>query len=784
MERAVIYRNDQKIIADDLNNGGLFTRQSFDTIVADAISSLRYFTGFAVSKTGQTEITVAAGHYWGGAAVYRRDDATVFNVLTGGNYMPVTTKRIVAVVTYGDTIETDTQQRSFLIDDQGTTEPQSVAMESLRYAHLALVAGVEGPDPQKPTLDAGVIPVAWVTLTTSGVADGGIEMATDYQLPSVESLSQLIKAIEAWRTQIGQLLNTILSELVRIQAAIPPDMSSVILALLERIEALEARTTVPTTTDPIKKTFVDRFRSLALSNTGHADYNAVVDNGLTFPGGTVEQVGLALNNPLDPKVKTLNGVLLPVWTEERTRLEIGSPDSQLALSQYTVQTVTRVQKMLSRTVTKYSNNIVPILATGAHADTEFARLMRGVDVSQSVYDTLLAQVKALDANLQRTITFDFKRVDGEPYTLSIGPSDWSTSWYSARLSTQVVVQEPYWEYVTKDATINGSQVAQTFLNATNGWMTSVDIPFSQVGAAGNVNVFICEVDMGGRPKKSHVIGRGVIDVADLVTTEHVNCVLESPVYMQGGQSYAIMLVTTGNHYVRVRTGNKYISGAAFYLSDTAEWLAVQNSGDIALKLNYAMFDSTRVEVLLEPLTRAGGISAIKLAAAQWEPDGTNLSFEIQRAGIWYQLNEGEFDALSGSPTLVNLRMVFSGTRDLMPGIDMLQTEATLSKTELEFEHWSTACAVGVATSSVEVHLFVRGWDAAAHTLACTISTAGDGVLAAASTEVRANHDDEMTRQVVFTFAPTAETEFEIVINGETTDADNTFVIVRREAFAL
>ena len=68
---------------------------------------------------------------------------------------------------------------------------------------------------------------------------------------------------------------------------------------------------------------------------------------------------------------------------------------------------------------------------------------------------------------------------------------------------------------------------------------------------------------------------------------------------------------------------------------------------------------------------------MKITAAQWEPQGTFLTFEAQRGGLWYQLSEGEYDALSGNPTLVPLRMVFNGTRDLMPGIDMNQTEVEI-----------------------------------------------------------------------------------------------------------
>ena len=783
--KLVQFRNNQKITTDDLNNVGGYSQQYIDAVVEDAIAKLRYFTGFQVTKSATAEITVAPGRLWAGAdGVFEREAAQIINLLTGGgNYIPVTTKRIVAVVVTGQEVDTNLQERSFKINDQGGTEPQSVAMLKQRFANVAIVGGAESPDPQKPTLDAGVIPVAWVTLSTTGVVDGSIETATSFYLPSVESLATDLQALQVWKDLIGQIVQTILSELARIQAAIPPDLKSLLAMILARLEVVENAVRKPTS-GTATKTLVDKFLTDVLSDTDAGGYSARIDNGLRFPIGTPSYSALALNNPLDPKVKKQGNILLPAFTNETTRLSIDSWDSQLSISQYTSQECVRKQKMLSRRCNKYTRNAADICGGqgGFFSMYSLGEDFKDAEIERDEYDRFRAQPSAQAAKGARRIQFKFKRGGGEAYDCD-DDDDRQNNWRfdNKRCRQRVECDEPYWYYVTKDATVTGSQIAQTFLNATNGWLTSVDIPFSAVAEAGNVNVFIAETT-GGRPNMDDVVGRGVINVASLSSSGRVKCTLEEPVYMQGGKTYACILVSTGNHFVRVRTGDKYKSGAAFYLNDDgSDWLPVQNSGDVCLAFNYAEFSQTRIEVNLEPLTKVGGISNVKITAAQWEPQGTFLTFEAQRGGLWYQLSEGEYDALSGNPTLVPLRMVFNGTRDLMPGIDMNQTEVEIGVIATSLQHQSEALTTPASTS-MQVHLDVTGYDAAAHTI--TPSLLIPGAEAADSVTITVDPEDSTRAKVVGVFTPTSITSVVVKVVGSTSDPEKLFTINSRTLYVL
>lgn len=784
MLREVLFRDDQKLTTTDLNNLGLFPRQTFDALVEDAISQLRYFTGFTVTKTGQTEITISPGRYWAGGPVFVKSDPTVQNLLTGGNYMPVVTRRKIAIVTYGEPIETDVEERSFIIDDAGNTEPQSVPMERLRAARVALVAGAESPDPQKPTLDVGVIPVGWITLTTSGVLDGSIEMAEDYRLPSVESLKQKIADLQAWRALTGQILDTIQTELAKVQASMPPDLSALMLEVLRRLDELERLIKRPASA---VKEFVDAFISLRETDEEYSGYDAKVDGGLKFPGGTPEYQEIVLNNALDPKIKNTNNILSPAMSGTKARVVIDNPDGQLSISQYTTQETVRVQKTMSRTVYEYQTAF-SINANGVRFPSKNLTAMFGSKVNpadltgwlEKLYDQIVVQ----DALALKSRTFKFRGPEGSELDVTFNPQSDSGTYGVVVVGGKVsTVSEPYWEEITRDATVTGSQVAQTFLNATNGLMTAVGLRFGQVALSGDVKVFICETE-GGKPVAGSVISKGTIAAANLNTNAEVLCQIE-PVQLLGGRMYAVVVVTTGNHFLRVRSGDKYRYGSAYYLSDTAEWLPVQNSGDICLGLYFPAFEQTRVEVLMQPLTRAGGIASIRINAAQIVPSGTKLVWEVQRAGKWYQISEGEYGALTGAPTLVNLRAVFIGTRDLMPSIDMSQTEVELLGADDTFTHISTVLTCS-ATTSVQVHAYITGWDPDEHEIDIDLILPGspDTVESADSLTITPDPHDATTVKVVAVFTPTSTTAFRVKITGDKGESDAEFVVNERRAFAF
>ena len=70
MENLVLFRPNQHVTTDDLNNIELYARQSFDDIVSDAIEPGIKYAGFQVTQNGPTGALVNTGRLYSGGQVF------------------------------------------------------------------------------------------------------------------------------------------------------------------------------------------------------------------------------------------------------------------------------------------------------------------------------------------------------------------------------------------------------------------------------------------------------------------------------------------------------------------------------------------------------------------------------------------------------------------------------------------------------------------------------------------------------------------------------------------
>src|SRR5690606_13598135 len=75
-------------------------------------------------------------------------------------------------------------------------------------------------------------------------------------------------------------------------------------------------------------------------------------------------------------------------------------------------------------------------------------------------------------------------------------------------------EEPYWDVVTTNHTVQGSILAQTFLSAQTGWHTSAELFFTSVANDGAVTVMLVEVK-NGQPNLARVIARNTLAASGL-----------------------------------------------------------------------------------------------------------------------------------------------------------------------------------------------------------------------------------------------------------------------------
>ena len=176
MESKVIFRDYQEQQAQDHNDLQEFSERSFDHLVHDAVTADRRYAGFTCVKTGQTEVQIQPGRMYDVlGAVYALNTTTVQSMVT---YLAACYQRYVLLTAVGTDIETDIEERDYLIDvTTGATEPRAVATTRSRAAVLSFTQGVESADPQKPAVPVSHVPIAYILLDPTQVVS--IEMVLD-----------------------------------------------------------------------------------------------------------------------------------------------------------------------------------------------------------------------------------------------------------------------------------------------------------------------------------------------------------------------------------------------------------------------------------------------------------------------------------------------------------------------------------------------------------------------------------------------------------------------------
>jgi len=216
MEQSVIFRDRQELQADDLSNIGAFAKQSLDHIVADGIQDGKGWVDFQVLKSSTAEVTVKPGRLYNGGAVYISTSDVVFDLLSE---LPAINRKWVAIVAWGQEVETDTQPRDFLIDaTTGATQAQAVTMQSLRKAVINTVVGVTAAQPAKPSIDSSNTVIAWLLLSPGDVES--ITLVEANTLPNLAVEQDRIDDLQDWRDTVGPRVDSLASDIARLRAEI------------------------------------------------------------------------------------------------------------------------------------------------------------------------------------------------------------------------------------------------------------------------------------------------------------------------------------------------------------------------------------------------------------------------------------------------------------------------------------------------------------------------------------------------------------------------------------
>lgn len=691
MEKRVIIRDRQEVQAGDLNNFGIYAGESFDRIVREGLTDEKKFSGMTVAKTGVTSVTISPGTYWTNGERYIREVAHSIEFLS---QLPLATKKIAAIVVIGSAVETNIEPRDFLIDaETGATEPDSVAMQALRYAEFQVVYGAENSAPQRPTVSTDNVVIAWVTLGTTGVE--AIERATENEFMSLKRLDLRATELEVWKQAAGEQLTTLGTDISNINDRLRQMADSSVLArIFSDVAALKDMMELE---DDYSGYGSENFLALdqSISDPTVVGYYAKVEEGVRFPDANASATSIQLFNPQEPSVLVAgNGLCLPRYMEVR-RLNIDAYYQPLSLSQY------EYQEVKFKTIAISAKRLRFGLARTVCNNSEFWKTGT-FDYAKGIFtDKLGRTYQALGTDFDSTYTNSKEK--------------WirlQEFWYDTEV-------EYYQERVATDFTVNGAMVAQTFLNTQAGWLTSFDLYFNQVAATGNVRVLLTKT-AGGKPDLSKVIAETTIAAAHLVkgsnpkTASHWTRISLAPTALEAGERYGLVLITSGDHYVGLTQGANYAAGTLFYSTDGA-FFQGDLTLDMMMRANFASFANTRLEVDLASLNLSGGINDIDIAFEGITPAGTELHFEVrpEGSGTWFRIG-GEGNPFLGLPALVRFRAVFVGTKDLMPGVRLTGSNVTVSRPATTFRHYTKTRNLPAASQSVKVICILDYFNEANH----------------------------------------------------------------------
>ena len=452
-----------------------------------------------------------------------------------------------------------------------------------------------------------------------------------------------------------------------------------------------------------------------------------IKNGLIYPLAAQAQGALALFNPYDAAIsRSATDLVLPAYTSV-ARIQTTGYSGDISVSQYQVQT--QVMRQYTTTVWDY------------HYGYNW-------NYYGGWYNSW------------------YWNYYGYNYS-------WATyyGYYTSRTET-------HYQLDTVTTSYNGALIGQTMLVANAMWLTKVGLQFTQIGSNGDVVVAVTETD-GGKPDLQKTVTRVTVARADLKKYPTETAIAVPPVLLEAGKRYALVLITQGDHRVATVSGNNYTQGTLFFGTD-GDYFTGDLTKDLMFTLYAAQFLQPRVEVQLNPVSLAGGITDLSISATQIVPKGCELSYEIQVGGRWFKLGDPD-NRLAGAPDIVPLRAVLVGTSDLAPAFQLTGQAFTASRAATAFLHWSKQRNLAAPTNSVQVQVVVAQWDDANHSLACTLKVGNDQITPV--TTVTRIEPDGQARRVTFTFAPAAANAYQIKLSGSRAAGSAPFVVVERTDLA-
>lgn len=755
MEARRLYRNRQEATPTDLNSDNQLTQESDDHIAADGIEPGRRFVGFAVTAATALSVNIGAGRLWFDGKRYARDDVGGV-VLDLGGLKPNLHHKIIALVSWGEEVETDTEARLFLTDSETMTyEPQPVPMVARRQARFEAVPGQEGISPTAPNIDASAVIIALVEMNPGGIVS--ITRQVSNELRNLSAVADRVEDLTEANDEIQPQVRTLKSDLARISSELQSGGDKeLLLATASDIALIKSLMNLPATYVGYRGL---SFQNLNDSDTAYAGYAARVEEGLRFPFQASATAEIALLNPnAAGVVKTAGGMLLPAYTEIERRITKGDAGT-LSLAEYSnLENRTLTRLSMSRSRIRYGADFEVSMGSAFWAGGTYTdRLNNGV---RGVFQKAGENFQVLDTG----------KVDAEGHRIVRLARVWTDE-----------VAAPYWSRLPTEEILLGYAHVETFLNPQDALITALGPHIKGKPAAGQLTVGICETERG-QPNFDRILALSTVNAADIAVVGDAGNppkVRIEPTFLEGGKRYGYFYVTQHAFQVGVTdaqgAATQGATGTYFYGMNGGTWFP-DPSVHLIWRDWRASFAKSAIDVDFEPLQLLGGIQGIDVLVDSIIPGSTDLVWSVNIAGFWRALSDLDPQLLEGLAPLLQFRATFVGTPDIMPVIRLPGSRTVVSRMATALKHVTPQKALPATTSQITAKYRLRGFDAAHHTFTPTIIRA-DGTIETHDTMVPVLHSDGVLERT-YTFNLAAATNgFRSIIDATTDHPLRPFTVV-------
>ena len=324
--------------------------------------------------------------------------------------------------------------------------------------------------------------------------------------------------------------------------------------------------------------------------------------------------------------------------------------------------------------------------------------------------------------------------------------------------------------------------------------------FTHAAITGDVVVLVSGCDASGHPDHNQVIARVTMPRSSILVGSVTggalgynkellaSSVTLPPTFLASGQRYAATFITSADHTVALTRKASQILQGSFYHSGDPGHVYDARGLDLKMRLYFAKFADTHLEVDMQPLQLPGGMTSIEVLTEAIVPAATEITYQVQIGGLWKSFAEGDQSPdFSSLPALCPFKAVLTGTTDLMPGISLTPSEVTVSSHKTTLHHVSKVIDLGSASDHIKIVARVEDYIEANHNLDCTLLV-DTGTTDNPTGEEAADVTDDVTLangtlERAWTFNVTGIESFKVVLDG-VVEAGDSFHVSKATQYAL